>query len=167
MRPMSDLILVFRRLVVVLLLAAWWGGFTFYALAVIPSGNQILHSNVRQGFITQRVTVKLNRLGLATIAVALIEVLAARGRQGAFRFLLAAWLICLATQVSLFYLHVKMDALLDPARMVILDQDRFDFLHQCYLWPATIGWMASGAMLGFLAWPLNRAGVASQPKSCS
>lgn len=155
MLPMSPFLLMARRLIVLFLLASWWGGFTFYALAVIPSGSQVLHSNLRQGFITQRVTMKLNLLGAVTIAAALTEVLAARQRARVFHFLLSAWLICLASQMSLFCLHIRMDALLDSARMTILDQDGFDFLHQVYLWPATIGWMASGAILGFLAWPGN------------
>src|SRR5947207_2688570 len=118
---MSGLTSSLRRLVVVFFLAAWWGGFAFYALAVIPSGHEVLHSRLRQGFITQRVTMKLNWLGLVTIGVALAEVLAAPPQSRRFRFLLGAWLVCLSTEVLLFYLHMHMDALLDQAKMAITD----------------------------------------------
>ncbi len=145
-----------RRLLVLFLLAAWWGGFTFYALAVIPSGHEVLHSRVKQGFITRSVTTKLNWLGVVAIAASLSEVLAARARRGRFRLLLTAWLICLVTQVALFWIHACMDGLLDPAAMAVIDQDRFESLHLLYLWPATIGWFGSGTILAMLAWPFPR-----------
>jgi hypothetical protein len=136
-----------RRLLVLALLAVWWGGFTFYALGVIPSGHQVLHSRVRQGFITQRVTVKLNLLGAVTLAVALTEVLTARSQAKRFRLLLGAWLVCVAAQAALFHIHVRMDALLDATRMTVTEQERFESLHLWYLWAATIGWAGGGVML--------------------
>ena len=60
-----------RRLFAILLLAVWWGGFTFYALVVVPTGHQVLRSKVRQGFITQQVTNQLNVLGAVTLALLL------------------------------------------------------------------------------------------------
>jgi hypothetical protein len=59
----------FWRLAVWLLWAAWWGGLTFYALVVVPIGTELLGS-VEQGFVTQRVTLWHNWLGVV-IALAL------------------------------------------------------------------------------------------------
>lgn len=156
---------VMRRLLAVLLLAIWWGGFTFYALAVIPSGHQVLRSQVRQGFITQRVTEKLNWLGVVTLAVVLAEVLAARPQPKRFRVLLGAWLVCAVTQAALFYCHARMSALLNVTRLTVTDDARFDFLHQCYLWPATIGWLASGLILAKTVCDSKAPGTFPDPPS--
>lgn len=154
-----------RRLLAVLLLAIWWGGFTFYALAVIPSGHQVLRSRVRQGFITQRVTEKLNWVGVVTLAVVLAEVIAARPQPNRFRVLLGAWLVCVVTQATLFYVHARMSALLDATRLAVTDDARFYFLHQCYLWPATIGWLASGLILAKTVGDVNPLGTFQDPKA--
>src|SRR5665213_3585169 len=127
------MIALFRRLLVVLLLATWWGGFTFYALAVIPSGHQVLHSQVKQGFITQSVTKKLNWLGVVTTAVALAEPLAARPKSVRFWFLLSAWFVCLAAQIALLCVHPLMDGLLDESTRTVLDESRFSNLHLIYI----------------------------------
>lgn len=157
---MLEFISALRRLFVVFLLATWWGGFTFYALAVIPSGHQVLRSRLRQGFITQRVTVRLNWLGVAAIAAAAVEVWAARKSPRRFRVLLGAWVVCAGTEAGLFSLHARMDELLDGKAMAITDQDRFDRLHEYYLWPATIGWGATAVMLGLLACPAKPREIA-------
>ena len=151
-----------RRLIVVLIMATWWGGFTFYALAVIPSGHQVLRSHVRQGFITQVVTRKLNWLGVVTLALALTETLSERRWPRRFRVSVGAWLICVAAQASLFYLHPRMDALLDPERMEVIDDMRYETLHQRYLCGATIGW--SGALI-LLALATSRPGAPGGPST--
>jgi hypothetical protein len=144
-----------RRWLVVGLLAIWWGGFTFYTLVVIPSGHQVLHSRLRQGFITQRVTRKLNWLGVVTLAMALTEVLAARSQPKRFRLLLGGWLVCVLTQIALFNLHARMDSLLDAAGMTITDEARFQTLHEYYLWPSSIGWLAAAVILATIGSPLK------------
>jgi hypothetical protein len=140
-----------RRLLVVLLLAVWWGGFTFYALAVIPSGHEVLHSQLKQGFITQSVTRKLNWLGVAALAVALTEPLALPRKSGRFRFFLGAWSVCVVSQIALFYIHSLMDGLLDAANRTVIDEGRFTALHLTYISTATVGWLAAGLMLSMAA----------------
>jgi hypothetical protein len=110
------------------------------------------------------VTTKLNWLGVAAIALSLSEVLAARTRRGRFRLLLTAWLVCLVTQLALFIIHARMDGLLDPATMSVIDQDQFESLHFLYLWPATIGWFGSGTILAMMALPAPRNAVATERK---
>jgi len=61
----------FRPWLAIVLLAVWWGGFTFYALVVVPTGHKVLKSKVHQGFITQQVTDRLNVLAAATGRAAL------------------------------------------------------------------------------------------------
>jgi len=136
---------------------------TFYALAVIPSGQQVLHSHIRQGFITQRVTDRLNYLGIVTLSVALTEVLAARSLAKRFRVLVFAWLVCVTTLVALFYIHARMDGLLDPSHMAIVDDGRFESLHLCYLWAATIGWLGGGLMLALAASPVESRNASAPP----
>ena len=135
----------------VLSLCLWFGGFTFYSLVVIPSGHQVLHNRMRQGFITQLVTDKLNLLGAVTLAIALAEVLAARSQAKRFRLLLCAWLTCVLCQIALFIIHGRMDALLDFTGLLILEEKRFEMLHLSYLWVATIGWLGGGLMLSLTA----------------
>ena len=44
---------ILRRFLVLIALFFWQGGFTFYAAVVVPVGQQVLHSHLRQGFVTQ------------------------------------------------------------------------------------------------------------------
>jgi hypothetical protein len=54
---------LWRRYCYILLMAAWMGGFTFYALIVIPTAERVLDSMRDTGFITQQVTRWLNLIG--------------------------------------------------------------------------------------------------------
>ena len=58
-----------RRFLTTLALALWWGGFTFYALVVIPTAQKVLHSHVKVGFITQQVTGWLNWCGVLALVL--------------------------------------------------------------------------------------------------
>src|SRR5436190_16665061 len=51
-------------------LAFWMGGFTFYALVVIPTGNRLLGS-IQQGLLTQQVTHWMNLIGLLALMLLL------------------------------------------------------------------------------------------------
>src|SRR5579862_415267 len=50
-------------------LAVWFGGFTFYSTAVIATSQEVLHSHLRAGLITQQVTNWLNLISLPALAV--------------------------------------------------------------------------------------------------
>lgn len=135
------------HLFAILLLAVWWGGFTFYSLVVVPTGHQVLHSKVRQGFITQRVTDKLNLLGAVTLAVLLGQMLAARRAAVSpmrFRVLAISWGVMAVMLATLCWLHPHLDALLDPASRTVTDDDHFYELHRWYLIIAGGQWVAGG-----------------------
>ena len=143
-----------RFLSVVLLLAVWWGGFTFYALVVVPTGHHVLRSKVRQGFITQQVTNKLNALGVVTLVALAWQVIAVR-REKSRRWLRVAtisWAAQAVTLAVLFWLHPHLDALLDPVARSVIDDEKFYALHRWYLIVATAQWLAglvhAGTLLG-------------------
>ena len=135
-----------RRWLAVMLFALWWGGFTFYAVVAVPTGHKVLHSKVRQGFITQQVTNKLNFLGAMTVAALAIELAATRRDPARCRWWKAGVvsLAVMATSLAaIFWLHGRLDALLDPATLSVIDDHRFYALHRVYLIVATGQWLAS------------------------
>ena len=133
-----------RFLSVVLLLAVWWGGFTFYALVVVPTGHHVLRSKVRQGFITQQVTNKLNALGAVTLAALAWQVVAVRRAKSRrwLRIATISWAALAVTLALLVWLHPHLDALLDPVARSVADDAKFYALHRWYLIVATVQWLA-------------------------
>jgi hypothetical protein len=71
-----------RRFLFVAAVAFWIGGFTFYGSIVIPTGIQVLHGHVKQGFITQQVTNWLNLSGVIGLPILLWNTLAFGGSEG-------------------------------------------------------------------------------------
>ena len=131
--------------------ALWWGGFTFYAIVVIPTAQKVLHSHVKVGFITQEVTHWINLAAVLALALLLWELLSAtpltlRRR----RWLWAAWLVMAAMQAALFLLHPALDRLLDFSAREITDEPLFYFLHRVYLILSTVQWLAA-----WLVWAVN------------
>ena len=151
-----------RRLLAVLLLAVWWGGFTFYALVVVPTGHQVLRSKVRQGFITQQVTNQLNVLGAVTLALLLWQWAATRRvapAPGWSRAAILSWAVLAATLALLFWLHPRLDALLDAEHRSVLDDGKFYALHRIYLVVATVQWLAGAVhFASLLAEPARLGG---------
>lgn len=123
------------RFVCLAALAFWMGGFTFYALVVIPIGNHLLGS-IQQGLLTQQVTQWMNLSGLLGLAILL------PGAQRS-RWLAASWFVMAASLAMLFWLHPRLDALIDPSTKVISDHREFYRWHQGYLAAATIQWSAA------------------------
>ena len=142
-----------RRLLAVLLLAVWWGGFTFYALVVVPTGHSVLRSKVRQGFITQQVTNQLNVLGAVTLALLLWQCAATRRETDSpawFRTAAISWVVLAVTLALLFWLHPRLDALLDAEHRSVIDDTKFYALHRIYLVVATVQWLAGVVHLASL-----------------
>jgi hypothetical protein len=71
---------LWRRYCYILLLGAWMGGFTFYALIVIPTAQRVLDSERDTGFITRQVTNWLNLIGAGVLLI-LVWLLAAGWRK--------------------------------------------------------------------------------------
>jgi hypothetical protein len=116
-------------------LAFWMGGFTFYALIVIPIGNRILGGN-EQGLVTQQVTQWMNLLGVASLGILL-----ARARTS--RLLAGSWLFMAGSLAVLYWLHPLLDALIDGSLRAVSDEARFYRWHQAYLAAVTVQWLAA------------------------
>ncbi|MFN7732175.1 MAG: hypothetical protein ACK5OB_09735 [Pirellula sp.] len=123
----------FWRVFVWLLWAVWWGGLTFYALVVVPIGTELLGS-VEQGFVTQRVTLWHNWLG-----VVLALALAAE----AWRLRSSAW-ICLSiaiamTTVVLMVWHRHLSLAMNFVDRTV--PENFYTEHAIYLWITAVEWL--------------------------
>src|SRR5947209_926968 len=136
----------FFRFVAVWTLAIWLGGFTFYAAAVIPVLHDQLGGALESGLVTQRVTIDLNLLGVATVVIGLVLAMFERasGWRGPFRSkvslgLLASTALCL---LALFVLHPMLDRRLEAGEMAA-----FYPLHRAYLWVSTVQWVTNSALL--------------------
>ena len=124
------------RYLLILSLALWLGGLTFYALIVVPVGTEILGST-GQGFITQRVTDRLNLLSSCVLVLLLANVLKQRGR-----LLTGSWLVLAITQATLFAMHPWLDAMLDGSTQAIADGELFYQRHGIYLDVTAVQWAA-------------------------
>jgi len=133
-----------RQIAATWLLSLWWGGFSFYAGRVVFIGHDVLHSKIRQGFITERVTLELNWLALAALAVVGWELIARHCRR---RIPWIAWAIALGTTVVLVLLHARLAAMLDFSELQVADDEHFYGWHRAYLWIATAQWLAGGTLL--------------------
>lgn len=125
----------FYRFLSVAALAFWMGGFTFYALVVIPAGNRLLGS-IEQGLVTQQVTQWMNLSGVLALAILL---------PGArrTRWLVGTWFVMAAALAMLFALHPRLDSLIDGSQRAVTDETRFYRWHQAYLAAVTIQWSAA------------------------
>jgi hypothetical protein len=133
-----------RRFLYVAAVALWLGGFTFYAAFVIPAGTKVLGGHLRQGFITQRVTGRLNLIAPIALGILLWNAVAMWPAQRRFgRWCLAAsWAVMAIIQVGLLVMHPMLDRLLEPRDRSIADGPQFDLLHRTYLISSTVQWSA-------------------------
>ena len=116
-------------------LAFWMGGFTFYALIVIPIGNRVLGGN-EQGLVTQQVSQWMNLVGLLALGILL---------PGAYRgrWLAGSWLVMAVTLAVLFWLHPRLDGFIDVSLNAVTDQAGFYQWHRAYLVVVTFEWCAA------------------------
>ncbi len=156
-----------RRLLVLVALMFWQGGFTFYAAVVVPVGQEVLGSHFKQGRITRRVTVYLNLAGAAALLPLAWDVAAARQRCAWCRRL--RWL-CVAGMAAglglLFWLHPRLDELIDLDVGYVSDRGAFRAGHRWYLWISTVQWGLGlvYALLTLYAWrAADRESAAVEP----
>ena len=136
---------LWRRYCYILLMAGWMGGFTFYALIVIPSAERVLGSIRDTGFITQQVTRWLNIIG-ASVLVITLWLWTANWKKQPPRLrasVVGCWLIMALAQLGLFFTHPFMDALLEAQGHKLQHFERFENLHTLYLTFATTQWCAA------------------------
>jgi len=132
--------ILLRRFLVLAALFFWQGGFTFYAAVVVPVGRDVL-TPMGQAFVTQPVTWYLNLSGAAALALLVWDTVAAHGPSAGRRR--GRWLCWAGMAVALgllFWLHARLDALLDADGAKVLDRKAFRFEHRCYLWVSTVQW---------------------------
>ena len=139
-----------RRLGYFLLMGAWMGGFTFYALIVIPTAGLVLGGEREVGFITQKVTFWLNLIGLACLAYFAWNMLRDwSGLTGSLRrWLATSWIVMVAMSPGLFITHGLMDRLLESPGFKIHHIGHFTDLHTVYLGFATVQWTAAMLHIG-------------------
>ena len=144
-----------RRYLTVIALMFWLGGFTFYASVVVPVGTAVLKSDLRQGFITRRVTFYLNLVAVAALAVLLLEVWLTADPSRRRRWTrVGLWVIMALCQGVLFFGHSYLDDRLQPKGMLVLDPETFRPVHRLYLWTHTVQWGAGLIYIGLMlrAW---------------
>jgi hypothetical protein len=146
---------ILRRSLVVAALMFWQGGFTFYGAVVVPIAADMLGSHREQGFITQSVTNYLNIAGTVALLIFAWDLFISSDpawRRRAARWVL--WGIMVTTMAGLFWLHTRLDARMDVAHRLVLDEETFRGGHQLYLMVSTIQWAAALAtmVLGLWAW---------------
>lgn len=136
---------LWRRYCYVLLMAAWMGGFTFYALIVIPTAERVLDSMRDTGFITQQVTRWLNLIGAGVLLVLpCLFATSWRRQPSRLRFGVAAtWVIMLLAQAGLFLTHPLIDRLLEAQGHQLHHFEQFEKMHTVYLVFATVQWSAA------------------------
>src|SRR5262245_14676203 len=138
----------------------WQGGFTFYSAVVVHVGHEVLSRRV-QGFVTRRVTDYLNIAGIVALPLLAWDAASSRRahpttpqrgrRRRALRWL--CWVVLADTLAVQFWLHGRLDAMLDPTAFAILDGG-FYGLHRWYLNVSTIQWCFALAygLLALLSW---------------
>jgi hypothetical protein len=143
-----------RRFLVFQTLLLWQGGFLFYTAVVVPIGTNRFGAE-GQGTVTARVTDVLNAVGVVGVAVLAVELGLSRDPsqlRTAVRWWL--WGVALLSQALLLYLHVLMDAFMDPGRTRVVIRPPFYPVHRLYLWASTAQWLACFALtaLTVAAW---------------
>jgi hypothetical protein len=150
-----------RRFLLFQAFLVWQGGFVFYSAVVVPVGTEVLGSAFDQGLVTQRVTVWMNRLGLAWHLLFGWDVFADgdpnRRRAWARAGMWAASFVLLA---GLAAVHLKLDDLIVDGRLTRADRPAFRTWHVVYLWLSTGQWALALANAGLTlaAWTRNEDG---------
>ncbi len=133
---------VVRRWLLLWALMFWQGGFTFYGGVVVPVGSDVLGSEREQGFITRKVTNYLNLAGAIALAIWGWDISAMRGLSpGGRRLRWAIWAGLVLSLAVLVWLHPRLDELLNPEDVMVLDRHRFRSLHERYLMVSTVQWV--------------------------
>jgi len=159
-----------RRFFVLCALGWWLGGLTFYSLVVIRASHQVVGNHAKVGFITQKATVGLNRIGAGALTLMLWNVAASWRPSGPWtrRGLAAAWIAAAAAHAWIFVLHGRLDAMLDFQARQVQAGAPFRSPHELYLIATSIEWTAGmvyllAALTGWRREDATSASPASAP----
>jgi len=141
-RHISSILL---RYIVLIGLCFWMGGFTFYAGVVIHVGHRVFGTMRETGFLTQQVTLWLNRAGVIVLTTLVLNLfLTAKRVSRPWWIASAATLsVMIGVQIALFSLHPRLDAFLDIQSQTIHDSAIFHHLHLIYMNLSTVQWAAA------------------------
>ncbi len=147
---MSDL----RHYLLILAFGLWMGGFTFYAVFVIPTNHEVLGDHFIGGLITRGVTNSLNQVGIVAIGLMLWEVLASWRSTSRWpaMIMLSLWICVVLSHIGLFVVHWRLDAVIDLQNQAVSDRPAFRSLHRNYNQLSAVQWFAC---LAFLALSLR------------
>jgi hypothetical protein len=144
---------VVRRWLLLWALMFWQGGFMFYGGVVVPVGSDVLGSEREQGFITRKVTNYLNLAGAVALAIWGWDLSVGRATSPMGRRLgWAIWAGLVLSLILLVWLHPRLDELLDPENVMVLDRHRFRSLHERYLIVSTIQWTGCLLLTALTIW---------------
>jgi hypothetical protein len=131
------------RFLTIFAIAVWFGGFTFYSTAVIATAQEVLHSHLRAGLITQQVTGWLNLISLPALAVCCGNLIAQRksARKVWLWLLGGSFGAMVLLQAALFAVHPMLDKLI--VNREVEDAGAFFRLHRVYLVLSTGQWLAT------------------------
>jgi hypothetical protein len=137
------------------MLLFWQGGFLFYSAVVVPIGTDFLGSAVHQGFITQQVTLWLNRIGAISLMIFLWDAMSRDTVRWRKFVRISTLMACGVLLAVLHYgLHGLLSQQLDFEEQRIRVQHRFYARHWWYLMISTAHWlfMLAYAALTISAW---------------
>lgn len=133
-----------------------------YALFVIPIAQEVLRSHVRVGFITEKVTHRMNLIGIFALAALFWNLCSAwRTSRPVVRWGLAGtWLVMVGLLATLFSIHPALERLLDHQSREVVDEPQFYAHHRVYLIVTTVQWTAAllHALLALAAWHQEDSG---------
>jgi hypothetical protein len=158
---------ILRRFLMLAFMGWWLGGLTLYTTAVLRYAHRVIANHTRVGFVTQAVTIELQWIGAAALALMLWDGLASWGPSGRrLRWARAAsWGVAALAHVGLFILHLQLDAMLDFQARQVRDGMPFHGPHEAYEALVGIEWGAGLVYLlaALAAWrQMDSAGSAAR-----
>ena len=158
-----------RRFLMLCALGLWLGGLTFYSLVVIRASHRIVGDHTKVGFVTQKVTLRLNAIGVGALAFMLWNGAASWRPAGAWtrRGLAAAWIMAALAHAWIFLLHARLDAILDFQAQRVREGAPFHALHAQYETATALEWGAGLVYLlvALLAWRREDGATSASPAS--
>jgi hypothetical protein len=152
------------RYATLIALMFWQGGFTFYASIVVPVSTEVLNSSLRQGFISQAVTYRLNISAACALAVLALDLTCTCDPSRIRKWIRwGLWLGMALCQGLLFWLHDYLNGFMVSKGLIILDPEAFRPAHRAYLWLHTVQWALGLVFVGLMLRAWQREDTAALP----